>query len=144
MLPPPSLPPPRLSANSSSLSLLPHPPFLASLSRPIIRILLLFSPFFPLLLLPSARMFLRSRNRTTGEYQSVKLVSPRRARNFSEDRGWREGGVRRKEKFVAKFAAPIVIANIFIHSYSFRFSLSIFFLSSMRDDDGKNRSEFRR
>lgn len=74
-------------------------------------------------------MFLRSRNRTTGEYQSVKLVSPRRARNFSEDRGWREGGVRRKEKFVAKFAAPIVIANIFIPSYSFRFSLSIFFLS---------------
>lgn len=53
-------------------------------------------------------------------------------------------GVRRKEKFVAKFAAPIVIANIFIPSYSFRFSLSIFFLSSMRDDDGKNRSEFRR
>lgn len=89
-------------------------------------------------------MFLRSRNRTTGEYQSVKLVSPRRARNFSEDRGWREGGVRRKEKFVSKFAAPIVIANIFIPSYSFRFSLSIFFLSSMRDDDGKNRSEFRR
>lgn len=124
----------------SSLTRHFSPPFLVRLFE----FFFFFLLFFPLLLLPSARMFLRSRNRTTGEYQSVKLVSPRRARNFSEDRGWREGGVRRKEKFVAKFAAPIVIANIFIPSYSFRFSLSIFFLSSMRDDDGKNRSEFRR